>query len=251
VIRVATFAILSLFAAQAFAQTYSGGLPLTVNATNPSVGTNNASAPASSTQIGFRDANGKLQPFQGSGGSVAITGTVTASQGTSPWVTSRNWVLQGATDSVGVTGTVAATQSTSPWVTSRNWVLQGSTDSVGVTGTVTAARSWVLQGSTDSVGVTGTVTTSAPSVASASVSRVANSASNFTLVSSNASRKGLFLYNDSSTNCYVKFGATATTSSFTVKMFSTDTYIMDPPAYTGIVDAICDAASGSTQVSEL
>jgi hypothetical protein len=209
VIRVATFAILSLFAAQAFAQTYSGGLPLTVNATNPSVGTNNASAPASSTQIGFRDANGKLQPFQGSGGSVAITGTVTASQGTSPWVTSRNWVLQGATDSVGVTGTVAATQSTnpwvtsrnwvlqgstdsvgvtgtvaatqstSPWVTSRNWVLQGSTDSVGVTGTVTAARSWVLQGSTDSVGVTGTVTTSAPSVASASVSRVANSASNF------------------------------------------------------------------------
>lgn len=105
--RAATIAILSLFAAQAFAQTYSGGLPISVNATNPSVSTNGAAAPTSSTQVGYRDQNGRLQPFTGANGSMAVTGTVTANQGTSPWVTSRNWVLQGSTDSVGVTGTVA------------------------------------------------------------------------------------------------------------------------------------------------
>lgn len=41
-----------------------------------------------------------------------ISGTVTALQGTSPWLTSRNWTLSDSTDSI------AAFQGTSPWVVS-------------------------------------------------------------------------------------------------------------------------------------
>lgn len=262
------FMMLAVFlaAASAFAQSYSGGLPISVS--NPSVGTNNAAAPSSSTQVGYKDGNGRLQPFPGGPGGIAVTGTVsttiagplavtqstvpwaingpvTATQGTVPWSTSRTWNLQGSTDAVGVTGTVAATQGTSPWVTSRTWNLQDSTDAVGVTGTVTANQGtspWV---------VTGTAT-SVPQIATSSaISQVSNSASSVVLVASNSLRKGLFLYNDSTVNCYVKFGTTASTSSFTLKMFATDTYIMDPPIYTGRIDYICDSASGTMEVSEL
>lgn len=89
--RLITFAILSLAATQAFAQSYSGGLPITV--TNPSVGTNNATAPSSSTQIGYRDQNGRLQALTGNNGSIAITGTVTANQGTPNGSLTNRWPM--------------------------------------------------------------------------------------------------------------------------------------------------------------
>ncbi len=95
-----------------------------------------------------------------------------------------------------------------------------------------------------------TVSSSATTVASSSISRVANITSTATLLVSNTYRKGAFFYNDSTTNCYVKFGATASLTSYSVKLFSTDTYIMDPPIYVGQVDSICDAANGSMQVTE-
>ena len=95
------------------------------------------------------------------------------------------------------------------------------------------------------------VTIVAPSVSTTTLSRPSNSASSFVVLASNTSRKGAIIYNDSTTNCYVKFGATASTSSYTVKLFATDTYVMDPPIYTGAIDGICDAASGSLQVTEL
>lgn len=50
-----------------------------------------------------------------------VSGTVTANQGTAPWVVSGTVVLgagAAAIGTVGVTGTVAVTQSTSPWVVS-------------------------------------------------------------------------------------------------------------------------------------
>ena len=99
--------------------------------------------------------------------------------------------------------------------------------------------------------VSGTVTTVEPSVSSTSISRVANAASSGTLKASNGSRKGLIIFNDSTTNCYYKFAAIASTSDFSIKLFSNETYTMEAPTYTGVVDFICDAASGSTQVTEL
>lgn len=91
-----------------------------------------------------------------------------------------------------------------------------------------------------------------PSVTTAgTLTRASNNTSSATLMALNAARKGLLLYNDSTTNCFVKFGATASTTSFAVKLFATDSYSMDPPIYTGVVDYICDAASGNMEAVEL
>lgn len=232
-----------------------------ITATNPSVGTNSAAAPTSSTQIGYRDASGNLQPFivgsQGitvsATGGVAITNTPTVNQGTTPWVVAAaitNTPTVVVSGGVAITNTPTVNQGTTPWVvaaaiTNTPTVLQGTVPWV-----VAAA---ITNTPTVNQGTSPWVTSSSPvTVTSSSVSRVANSASSQTLLSANGSRKGIFLYNDgSSANCYVKFGATASATSFTFKMFYTDTYIMDPPTYTGVIDYICDAASGSMEVNEL
>ena len=54
----------------------SGAIPITgsITATNPSVGTNNATAPTSSTQIGILDGGGKLQPASATN-PVPVTGS--------------------------------------------------------------------------------------------------------------------------------------------------------------------------------
>lgn len=118
---------------------------------------------------------------------------------------------------------VNATQGTSPWVVS------------------------VPAG----VVISGTASLTPITVTASTISRIANSVASQTLLAANGSRKAAFLFNDSSTtNCYVKLGATASATSFTLKLFATDTYIMDPPTYTGVIDYICDAASGSMEVTE-
>lgn len=122
-------------------------------------------------------------------GTLPISGTVTVLQGTSPWLTSRNWTLSSGTDSVAATqsGTWIVQQGTPPWsvsqsgtwTTGRTWALLSGTDSVSsiqsgawsvsisnfpttqpVSGTVTAlqgtspwvtSRTWTLASGTDSV----------------------------------------------------------------------------------------------------
>lgn len=72
-----------------------------------------------------------------------ISGTVTANQGTSPWVVSLA--------STTITGTVAVTQSTSPWITTAN---------IGTTGGL--ALDATLTGGTQQAIALGAVTTAAP-----------------------------------------------------------------------------------------
>jgi hypothetical protein len=194
----------------------SGSVTATVSGTNNSVGVNYATGPTSSTQIGYTDTSGRLQPLVAGPNGIGVTGTVSSNQGTSPWVTSRNWVLQGLSDSVGVTGSVSSTQGTSPWV------------------------------------VTGTATSEPVYVVSSTISRVANSTGNQTLAGPNSLRKGLILFNDDSAAiCNVKFGATASSTSFTFKLYPLDTYFMQAPLYQGQVDFLCSASTGSMEVNEL
>ena len=89
------------------------------------------------------------------------------------------------------------------------------------------------------------------SVATATLSNVPSSASNVTLIAANTSRKGLFIYNDSTAILYVKFGATASTSSFTFRLTPTGLYEMQPPVYQGIVDGIWASAAGNARITEL
>ena len=75
--------------------------------------------------------------------------------------------------------------------------------------------------------------------------------SNITLLSANSARKGFIIWNNGAAEIYVKFGATATTSAFGVriesKAFFSAVYGM---IYTGIVDAISSAAGNTVLVTE-
>lgn len=84
-----------------------------------------------------------------------------------------------------------------------------------------------------------------------SITTVAASVTSVTALASNNNRKIASFYNDSSAICYLKLGASATTSSFTVKMAANSFYEIPLPMYTGIVTAIWDSATGNLRVTEL
>lgn len=87
---------------------------------------------------------------------------------------------------------------------------------------------------------------------STTVASVASSATNVTLLASNANRKGAVFFNDSTQTCYLKLGTTASNSSFTIEMQAASTFIIDtPPLYVGEVDGIWASANGFMRVTEL
>lgn len=90
----------------------------------------------------------------------------------------------------------------------------------------------------------------AQKASTANLSNVAGSASNVTLLASNTARLGATIYNDSTAILYVKFGATASTTSFTVKMVA-DSYYEVPFGYYGIIDGVWASATGSARITEV
>jgi hypothetical protein len=87
--------------------------------------------------------------------------------------------------------------------------------------------------------------------ATSAVTNVAASATNVTLLASNTSRVGAMFFNDSTSAAYLKLGATASTSSFTVKMASNSYYELPIPIYTGIIDCIWDSATGNMRITQI
>jgi hypothetical protein len=86
----------------------------------------------------------------------------------------------------------------------------------------------------------------------AAVTAVASAATNTTLKAANTARIGLTIYNSDANALYVKMGATATTSDFSVVIPSGGYWEMPQPCYRGIVDGIWAAdGSGSAHVTEL
>lgn len=82
------------------------------------------------------------------------------------------------------------------------------------------------------------------------VTSVSDAATNQTLLSSNASRKGFRLYNDSTATAYVKYGTTATSSDFTSLMLP-GAYL-EEDNYAGRVDCIwASDQSGAMRITEL
>jgi hypothetical protein len=92
-----------------------------------------------------------------------------------------------------------------------------------------------------------------PKTSSSTVTQVASSATTVTLKASNTARTGLMVFNDSTQILYVKLGATASTTSYTVQVQPKGYYEL--PAsnalYTGVVDAIWASANGNAYVTEL
>jgi hypothetical protein len=90
---------------------------------------------------------------------------------------------------------------------------------------------------------------SLPTTTSGGPANVGSSATNVTLLASNAARKGASIMNDSTEVLYVKFGATASATSFHVKM-AAGSYLEVPFGYTGIIDGIWASANGNARVGE-
>lgn len=84
----------------------------------------------------------------------------------------------------------------------------------------------------------------------AAVTSVAGSASSVSLLASNNARVGATIFNDSTALLYIKLGATASTSSFTVKL-QQDEYYEVPYGYTAAIDGIWASATGNARITEL
>lgn len=100
------------------------------------------------------------------------------------------------------------------------------------------------------VQITGDTITATPEKASSSaVTRVATSTTSATLLASNSSRKKAVIVNDATTNLYVKFGTTATATSFAYLLQPNDT--LEEYTYTGRIDGILASSTGSAEVNEM
>lgn len=94
----------------------------------------------------------------------------------------------------------------------------------------------------------GPILTSATSV----LTTVGASATSVVILAANASRKGMYLYNDSSSAMYLAFAATASTTAFTVKIPAGNFFEMPTqPVYTSTISAVWDSATGNARITEL
>jgi hypothetical protein len=84
---------------------------------------------------------------------------------------------------------------------------------------------------------------------SSSVNAVSTSGTSATLASASAGRLRIIVVNDSSATLYVKYGTTASSSDWTVKLAPDST--LDEDAYTGRIDAVLSTGTGTARVTEL
>lgn len=111
-----------------------------------------------------------------------------------------------------------------------------------IAGTTTATGAGTSSAGTQRIGIA--------SGATATAANVSGSASSTTLLAASTSRLGASFYNDSTSICRVKFGATASTSSFTVLMQAGAYYeLPGPHIYNGIIDGIWESATGAMRVT--
>lgn len=86
--------------------------------------------------------------------------------------------------------------------------------------------------------------------ATPTTANVAGSATTVTLLSASTSRLGAAFFNDSTSILYLKFGATASVTSYTVQMPPNYYYeLPGPHIYNGIVDGIWASATGNCRVT--
>lgn len=107
-----------------------------------------------------------------------------------------------------------------------------------------------LGGDGASVPVTAEVPVKEKRAAISAVTSVAASTTFVALLAANAARLGAAIHNDSTAVLYVKLGAAASATSFTVKM-AADSYYEVPFAYTGVIDGVWASAAGAARVTEL
>ena len=116
-----------------------------------------------------------------------------------------------------------------------------------VSGTVTVTPTGLF-----TVVPTGTFTVaSTASSSSTTLTQVTvSNATTTTLLATNANRKMAIFYNGGANNVYIKFGVTASTTSYTFILSPNNYYEMVIPQYTGQIDAIAATSSTVINVTE-
>lgn len=84
----------------------------------------------------------------------------------------------------------------------------------------------------------------------ATLANVASSASNVTIFAAAAQANARTVYNDSTAILYLKFGATASSSSYTVQLAAGAYYEFPQPVYAGQVDGIWASANGNARTTQ-
>ena len=82
------------------------------------------------------------------------------------------------------------------------------------------------------------------------LSNVSGSASSVTILAANTDRLAAIIANDSAAVLYLKFGSTASTTSYTYKL-ATDDMVEVPASYTGLITGIWTSATGNARVTEV
>ena len=89
-----------------------------------------------------------------------------------------------------------------------------------------------------------------PKSQNATTSSVPSSASAVTLLAANQDREAASIFNDSTAILYVKFGSSASTSSYKVQIAASGYFEFPQPIYTGIVTGIWASENGNARISE-
>jgi hypothetical protein len=89
-------------------------------------------------------------------------------------------------------------------------------------------------------------------VDAAALSTVASQTSSIQLAAVNEARRGLFIFNTDANPLFVKYGTTAATNSFTVKIPNDGYWEMPAPIYHGVLHGIWSGdGTGSAFITEL
>lgn len=83
----------------------------------------------------------------------------------------------------------------------------------------------------------------------ATLTNVASSATNVTLFAADGNANARAIYNDSTAVLYVKYGATASTTSYTTQVAAGAFFTFPTPVYAGQVDGIWASANGSARLT--
>lgn len=256
-----------------YLQTISGSLKVTGSVqssiTFPSSMQTYTSAPqgvtgsVNSYTSGLQGVSGTVSVY--TQGPQAVTGSVnvytTGLQGISGSITVGTWgtnvtaSIQGAPGGIAVEvwqrGAVGVTGSVNVY-TSGQQAVSGAYQS----GSVASAPIFpVLVGGLDPTGTVRPIRLdpqgrATNQVSGSTVTSVNASTSNQTLLASNASRVGAIIFNDSTANLFLKFGITASTTSFTVLVGGKGYYEI-PFSYTGQLDAVWSTNVGAARITEL
>lgn len=173
----------------------------------------------------------------------AIIGDVRIDQ-TTPGTTNGVQINAALPAGANIIGALAANQSTNVAQINGVTPLMGSGNTGSGSLRVTLA--------TDQPSNTNPLLVAETTSSSSSVTSVSASASSVSLLASNSSRKNATFFNDSAVILYLKLGATASTTSYTVQIPAMSYYELPiGKIYTGAIDGIWASATGSVRITEL